>query len=182
MIQHKFDIIFDSYWWSSFINWTTISIEDDSDDGTTETDLSSMIVRFVDIHSVYISETQNIVPILNTRINPNTIKGSVPQYFSSFNDPEKVLRVWPGNINCSLDIKYRTKPAMFTLDDEVPFDAQALILGATYDYLEDDGANPGAIEKFHNMFEARVKQLKLLETQQAFSLYNSPVKIPTTWS
>ena len=44
----------------------------------------------------------------------------------------------------------------FDAADEVPMDEQALILGACYDYLEDDGANPTQIEKFRLMFDARV--------------------------
>lgn len=59
----------------------------------------------------------------------------------------------------------RTKPVM--TDDiwlgrayEVPMDAQLLINGACYDYMEDDGTNPGATQKFQNAFENRYAQFK----------------------
>ena len=39
-------------------------------------------------------------------------------------------------------------------------DNQVLILGTCYDFLADDGSNPGAEDKFRNMFESRLRSLK----------------------
>ena len=57
-------------------------------------------------------------------------------------------------------------------DNEVNFDEQALILGASYDYAEDDGTNPAATDKLQNMFESRVKQLRNLRNETPVALDN----------
>jgi hypothetical protein len=66
-------------------------------------------------------------------------------------------------------------------NDTIYFDDQALILGATYDYLEDDGTNPNATQKFQSLFESRVNQLKDNFNNDPISL--DPVTaIPQTFS
>ena len=39
-------------------------------------------------------------------------------------------------------------------------------LGATYDYLEDDGTNPGQTEKFRNFYNDRLRQLLSQENDE----------------
>ena len=65
--------------------------------------------------------------------------------------------------------------------DEIDFDDQALILGSVFDYLEDDGTNPSATQKFQLLFEARVRQLKNAFNSAPISL--DPVTaLPQTFS
>lgn len=75
---------------------------------------------------------------------------------------DHLFRILPPTSEGDITIRYRTKPNNFILDEgmDCPFDDQAMILGAAWDFLEDQGNNPGAAEKMRIMFEARVAQLK----------------------
>jgi hypothetical protein len=59
---------------------------------------------------------------------------------------------------------------------------EALILGATYHILEDDGTVPGAIEKYRALFERRTSQLKVNVDQMPIPLVDSPrTNVPAEW-
>ena len=97
-------------------------------------------------------------------INPFTITGQTPVSYDALgpgdaNKVSRVFRIWPLVSNSDLVVRVRTKPDAFVGSDTIDFDEQALILGATYDYLEDDGTNSNATQKFQNLFESRVNQL-----------------------
>ena len=62
----------------------------------------------------------------------------------------------------------------FDAQDVVPMDDQVLILGAAYDYLEDDGTNAGQTEKFRNLFNDRLRQLKSEENDREIPLAPQP--------
>ena len=94
---------------------------------------------------------------------------------------EDIRVVFPESATGDIVVQYRTKPDTFVSTDEIYFDDQALILGATFDYLEDDGTNPNASQKFQLLFEARVKQLKNTFNSAPISL--DPVTaLPQTFS
>jgi hypothetical protein len=75
-------------------------------------------------------------------------------------------------------VRYKKHYAYFNPDDIVPMDEQLLISGAVYDYLEDDGANPGQTEKFRNFFNDRLRQLKAQENDREIPL--SPSASPNS--
>ena len=85
--------------------------------------------------------------------------GTSVRHYEGRNDTAKVFRVWPRTSTGDIDVFYRTKPDTFTGDIEVDFDDQVLILGAAWDYLEDDGTNPGASEKMERMYLERSRQI-----------------------
>ena len=82
----------------------------------------------------------------------------------------RVFQIWPKTSTGNIIVRIRTKPDDFVSTDDIDFDAQALILGSAYDYLEDDGTNPSATQKFQGMYEARVRQLKN-------NLSNAPISL-----
>ena len=118
--------------------------------------------------------------------NPFTLSGTTPIHYESLgpsdaNKISRVFQIWPKSATGDIIVQYRTKPDTFVSTDEINFDDQALILGATFDYLEDDGTNPNATQKFQLLFEARVKQLKNTFNSAPISL--DPVTaLPQTFS
>ncbi len=159
MIQHKFDILFDLVFWSQFCSWRTSAL--DGTTGVVTENLTDILKRFEDIQVIYKYDTNHpLTEFQQSIMNPDTVSGTSPRFFEPVNNTEKVFRVLPVTSTGQITYRIRTKPAPFTEEDEVNFDDQALILGATYDYLEDSGTNPQATEKFRLLFESRVAQLK----------------------
>ncbi len=156
MLQHKFDILFDEEFWPQFksINQYTL----DGTLGVVTADLTSVLKRFIDIQSVLLGNTTTQLPILPTSVNPFALSGTTPLYIDAINTASKRFNVWPKSATGTITVRLRTKPDPFGGDDEVDFDDQLLILGAAYDYLEDDASNPGATQKFEAMFDSRRKQ------------------------
>lgn len=167
MIQHKFDMLFDELWWKEFLNW--IAVDLDGITGVSTTNFTDIIKRFSDIRTIYHNNTDTEILILPSTTNPYSLSGTTPLYIEPTNNKDKVFRIWPLTSISNLKIQYRTKPNTFIPADTVPFDDQALILGACYDYCEDDGHNPGQTDKFLTIFESRVKQLKLLRSNLPIS-------------
>lgn len=158
MIQHKFDVLFDEEWWPQFCAWAEYTL--DGSTGVVTADLSSVVKEWKDIRVIHAEDKRTPLPLLPHSINPYTLSGTTPMYVEFYDSATKIFRIWPLAATGDVQLHRRTKPTDFADDDDVNFDSEALILGACWDYSEDDGANPGAIEKFKNMFEARVRQLK----------------------
>ena len=164
MIQHKFDVLFSEVFWPQFCAWSTWTL--DGTLGVITTDVTDLIKNFEDIQVMYPADSNSALTLIShLTLNPFTLSGTTPIHFDALGptDAQKTSRVffiWPKTATGDVIVRYRTKPAAFSPESEIDFDDQALILGAVYDYLEDDGTNPNATQKFQNLFEARVKQLR----------------------
>lgn len=164
MIQHKFDVLFSEEFWPQFCTWTQYTL--DGTLGVVTTDLTDIIKDIEDIQSMFHEENSTPIPKLNpSTVNPFGLSGTRPLHYeglaTSFsNYTTRVFHIWPHAATGDITLRYRTKPDNFVATDEIYFDDQVLILGAVFDYLEDDGTNPNATQKFQAMFESRVTQLK----------------------
>lgn len=168
MLQHKFDVLFDEQFWPQHKFTTQYTL--DGTLGVVTADLTNVLKRFVDIRFVMVGSTTTGLPILPTSINPFGLSGTTPVYIDSNTRVDKTFNVWPKTATGTITLSGRTKPAPFVSDDTVDFDEQLLILGATYDYLEDDASNPGATQKFEAMFDSRRKQWHRMLNAQPVSL------------
>lgn len=164
MIQHKFDVLFDEAFWPQFTTWAQWTL--DGTLGIVTTDLTDLLKRFEDIRVIFPeNSTTPVTKMSALTTNPFELSGTVPIHYEALgptddNQTSRVFQIWPKAATDDIIVQYRTKPDTFVPTDEVNFDDQALILGSTFDYLEDDGTNPNATQKFQLLFEARVKQLK----------------------
>ncbi len=164
MIQHKFDVLFLEEFWPQFSEWATWTL--DGTLGVVTTDLTDLVKKYEDIDVIFPENSNKAL----TKLTPNTtnpfqLSGTTPIHIEGLgpnatNKVTRVFNVWPKSATGDLNSHYRTRPDTFNPEDEIDFDDQALILGATYDYLEDDGTNPNATQKFLGLFNDRVKQLK----------------------
>lgn len=157
MIQHKFNVAFDDYWWPQFLSWNTWTLDEST--GVVTTDLTEIVKRFDDIMYIYPENSNNPLSELPATINPFTLSGETPIHFDANSSADKVFTVWPKTATGNLNVRVRTKPDDFVGDDDIDFDDDYLILGATWDYLVDDGTNPGASDKMASLFESRRQQL-----------------------
>ena len=185
MIYHKFLVVRDEQWWEDFMTEVllTIGLDGRPVDNVVRTlpivPIGDEIVinSHRDIEHVWAENRNRPLPRLPSRSNRWEISttGS-PRYWSG--DPLKTLRVYPyGDGARLINVRYKVYFPMFAPEDEVPMDDQLLILGACYDYLEDDGSNPSQIEKFRTLFQQRLSRMRSNENAGDVSLshYNEVV-------
>lgn len=167
MIQHKFDVLFTEEFWPQFNKWRTSTL--DGTLGIVTEDLSAItfpLKEFADIRVIFLEGRSTKLTKMPTLVNPDTLTGVTPMFYEGFQGTDtltvaqRVFQIRPLTATGQITYSYRNKPDDFVAADTVDFDIQALILGAAWDYLEDDGTNPGATDKMQGMFEARVNQIK----------------------
>jgi predicted nuclease of predicted toxin-antitoxin system len=185
MIQHKFDVLFEEVFWPQFLTWATWTL--DGTLGVITTDVTALLKRFEDIRVVFPSGSNTpLTKMSPLTTNPFELSGTTPIHYESLgptdaNRVTRVFQIWPKAATGTIVVQYRTRPDTFVATDEIDFDDQALILGAVFDYLEDDGTNPNATQKFQFLFEARVKQLKNTFNSAPISL-DPLTALPQTFS
>lgn len=164
MIQHKHDVLFEEAFWPQYCTWYQWTLDETL--GVVTTDLSDILKRFEDIQVIFAENTTiALTKISHLTTNPFKLSGTKPIHYDALgptasNKATRRFFVWPKTATGDIVVRVRTKPDTFVGSDVIDFDDQVLILGATFDYLEDDGTNPNATEKFQGLFEARAKQLK----------------------
>ena len=183
MVQHKFTALFDEVFWSQFMVWQTVAVS--ATTGIPTTDLHAQtpnpLLQFEDIKYAFVDGTNKKIVKVPEHVNPFLRTGVRARYIEPYNLLGRIFRIFPVTTTDLILVRFRSRPALFTDTDEVDFDEEALILGAVYDYLEDDGTNPGATEKFKGMFEARVRQLKLNRAQIDHELDSRQDEVPLDW-
>jgi hypothetical protein len=88
------------------------------------------------------------------------------------------VRFAPFEPGMVMTVRDKRHYSSFKPNDVGPMDEQLMILGACYDYLEDDGTNAGQTEKFRNMFNDRLRQIKGGENEKEIPLH--PVLAPNS--
>ena len=180
MIQSTFEFIFDDYFWPQFCSWNQWTLNGTT--GEVTADISAILKRWEDLSAVMRDGSNKKLPRVPDGMNPFTITGETPRFIEPYNANGRIFRVWP--LECVTDIVayVRTIPDEYVDDDVIDFDSEALILGATYHILEDDGTVPGGIEKYRSLFERRVSQLKVNVDQMPIPLVDTPrSNVPVEW-
>lgn len=172
MIYHKFVTARDQMWWDDLMEFTTLTV--DANGLPTENVVRTLpavpvgdeivINKYSDIQHVWrATGDDNPIPSRPRRTNPNR---SLYQRTRGPNST-KVIKIWGAQSGEQFTLRYKLYYPMFDADDEVPFDEQLMILGACWDYLEDDGSNPMQIEKFKNLYVSRMETLAAAENGEA---------------
>jgi hypothetical protein len=181
-IQLVFDTVFDKLWWDEYMQWFQTSLDGTS--GLPSSDIST-IRRFMDIKSVFNAGSDLPIPRLpSENMNPFNITGTQVRFIGQSNTVEgKVLKCYPITSTNAIVIHARLQPEdSFGDEDEIKIDPWLLVLGATYMYLEDDGTNPGATEKYQNLYEDRFETLRMANNDDRVILDKYSEEVPTTWN
>lgn len=183
MIQHKFDTIRDMVWWDDMMTYVTVT--QDANGRPVENVVRQLpsvpvgdeivINKYSDIQLVWAPNKREPLPGIARRDNPS---GVLRQGDTCYKLPDatKVIRFAPFRPGITMNMRVKTFYGRFAADDIVPFDDQALILGAAYDYLEDDGTNPGQIDKFRVLYTSRMDQLLSAHNDEDIPLH--PMRHP----
>lgn len=177
--RFRFNMIFRSYWLPEY----TVEQEEYTLDGTTGMitgDLSTKILDWRDLHSVMYDSYDQPLPLAPMGVRDGNISALCIRRLAT--NAQKMFKVLPVDTDGTIAITYRTHPGRFEdEDDEIKVDDDLMINGVCMDILEDDGTNPGGVDKFKRFYQ----QAELLFRQ---NLHNQGMSVlpvnrtyPTRW-
>jgi hypothetical protein len=161
MLRHKYNTLFDEFWdndTTEFLSTTVVGAT-----GYVTEDLTTLIKRFSDIHSVYYDQDERPLPQVALGINPARIR---TRSVMPDNDPEHVFKiVGTGISNVPVGIWYRTKidDAVWNdgfYDTQINMDDEVLLLGVVAEFLVTDDSNQSAAQMYSGLFGQRLSQLR----------------------
>lgn len=167
--------------WKRFQNRTFVTRTLDGTTGRTTVSVASSVGNFNDITAVYPDGTNTELVSGVVDQNPVLLEGNSPLQFIA--DDVDIMRVLPITATGNIVIVYRKYPAFpFIKTTVVPFDYLAIKYYVAWDYMVDDGTNPGAAEKLRQQFETRYKHLMKMQ-DRAGPAYNGKggADYPTQW-
>lgn len=179
MIYHKFISARDELWWDDLMAYATLTT--DADGAPTQNVVRALpaipvgdeivIHKYSDIqYSWYENDSRPLAGVPRS-VNPVTLSSHTRTGRKMMGPHEAKVVKWYGvRAGSQMTVRYRKYFPMFAQEDEVPFDEQLLILGAAWDYLEDDGSNPQQIEKFRNLYIKRFDQLARSENNESIPI------------
>jgi len=176
-----FDMVFDQLWWGGYMEWYQRTL--DGTDGVV-TEALTDVNKFDDVRAVFIGNSDVQLTITSSTINPFIITGTTPRFIEELSEdtPDKIIQFWPKTATGTVVVHARKHPVTFNPTDIVKIDRSLMKLGAAWQYLEDDGTNPGASEKEHNMFETRLSQLVKRHNSQPIILDPQTSVLPEEWT
>lgn len=188
MIQHKFDTVRDMLWWDDLMEWQTLVQDTDGrpvENVVRELPLSPVgdeivINQYKDIQYAWHPERRDPLKSMSKRTNPRAAMREGNTLYR-VPDSAKVIRFLPIEPGLEMMVRYRKWYDRFEPQDIVPMDDQLMILGAVYDYLEDDGTNAGQTEKFRNYYNDRLAQLVSQENDEEITLTPQPWMSSSGW-
>lgn len=177
MIQHKFETTRDMLWWDDMMQWQTLT--QGANGRPTENVVRALppsplgdeivINQFKDVQYAWHPNRPYPLKDMPRRMNPTAAMRTGATLYK-VPDAAKVIRFLPTEPGRVMMVRYRMWYPLFNPNDIVPMDDQLLILGSAWDYLEDDGTNPGQAEKFRNLYNDRLRQLLSQENDREIPL------------
>lgn len=183
MLRGRFFEMFESTWWLEYMRYQTGTLVDGGYVGETPS-AEWGLRQFRDIKHIYHKNDPTPLKLVPGRLNQRNYQKqeSKPRFFKPVGGGNKIFQVLPyGVVGEEVQVHYRQRPQTWLPDDELLLDDMALIYGTCYDYLEDDGTNPGATEKMRNFYNERLEQLNASRNEQDISLIPDEGKVPDYW-
>lgn len=160
MLRGVYNSLFDDYWEPDYTKYITATLNGTT--GEVLTDLSTFILRYKDIHTVYWNEDEDPLP----RVSPGTSLGRVrTRSIMPSGNPASVFKVIPTDTTEDVHIWYRTRLSDTVWENQaydtpLEFDDEVLMLGVVYEFLFNDDSNSRATDEYKAKFAARQNQLR----------------------
>lgn len=153
----------------------------DGTTGHTTVAVSSTFTSFDDILAVYPDGSD--LPLASAGMTRNSLllTGTRPvQYTVGDTD---TIKVYPVAAEGDIVVLGRSiLQTTFNLNDTVPFDYLAIKHFVCWQYITDDGSNPGQAEKHRILYEGRIKQLKEGQEEDPIPLDGvGAARVPSNW-
>jgi len=183
IISH-FRIVALEEWWEHLMYWQTFAVS--AVTGVPTTDFSGLAAPVTEMRNIKaIYRTDSIVPIpkIHSRVLPTMVTGTTAKFYEPEANQTTLFRILPVTSTSAMTMRYRYVPSLPLNTSEVPFDREYMTLAGVYDYLEDDGGNPGQTEKFRHLLNLRMEQLVMGNNDHEIPLRADglSVSIPNQW-
>ena len=182
-----FNMLFKKHWWKQYAAWTTVVLDETT--GVITTNAFTQVIDFSDFAAVHRAGEDRPLPTLPESINPNTITGDSPRFWTSLHVSHasfvtRKLKIYPIAATGSLDVKARFHPITVGQDWQtatiVYLDRDLLALGTAFNALSGDDINPAAKVDVQNMMEGKYKDIMNSLSDQEMG-HTSKDPVPRTW-
>lgn len=160
MIRGVYDTLFDDFWYPEYTYFMSSTL--DGMTGHVTDDLSTLILRYKDLHTIYWDEDENPLPRVTTGSSVDRIR---TRSVMPSSDPTKVFKVVPFDTAGDVHFWYRTKIADSVWEDQefenqFPFDDDVIMYGVVYEFLNNDGSNNSATADYQKKYQGRQQQMR----------------------
>lgn len=165
MLRGVYNTLFDDFWHPDYTLYRSGQL--DGSTGQITDDLTDVIRRFKDLHTIYYDEDEDPLP----RVTPGTSLGRVrTRSVMPSGDPKTVFKIVPFDTTGPVHFWYRTKIADKVWEDQdydttINMDDEVLMLGVMYEWLVNDDSNQAATQEYRSKFLMRQQQMREAQWQ-----------------
>lgn len=166
MVLDQYDLVMDSFAWNNLSHWKKFTLSGIK--GYCGEKVSDYIVNFGDIIAIKIKDADNSLLRLHSTTIPEEVTGDIPHYYMPANEnADKIFQVVPftaqGDIYVNIRGRLNTNDTQIDPETVIPFDSSYLVYAVCVDYLADDASSNMQYEKFKNLRDERLRQLKNID-------------------
>lgn len=165
MLRGVYTTLFDDFWYPEYTFYTQQDVL--ASTGEITGDISSLVLRYKDLHSVFWDECDDALPRFVPGVAPSRIRtrGITPSPNAG-----KIFTVLPLDEDGPVHIWYRKRIADEVWDDQIittdiPFDDEVLMYGVVYEFLVMDASNQLATGEYKSKYQGRQQQMRNAQWQ-----------------
>lgn len=165
MLRGVYNTLFDDFWHPDYTLFRSSTI--DATTGQVTDDLSNIVLRYKDLHTVYWDEDEDPLP----RVTPGASLGRIRRRsIMPSGDPKTVFKVVPVGETGPVHFWYRTKIADTVWENQdydtvINMDDEVLMLGVVYEWLVNDDSNQAATQEYRAKYLMRQQQIREAQWQ-----------------
>lgn len=165
MLRGVYNNLFDDFWDQDLLLYQSFDLNGTT--GEIVGDLSETVLRYKDIHSVYLDECETPLPKVTPGSNVSELRREA---IMPSGDPVTVFKVVPSDTVGTVGVWYRTRIADDVWDNQdfeqsIPMDDELLLLGVVYEFLVNDDSNQQAAKMYAGKFVERKSQITKAQFQ-----------------
>lgn len=163
MLKHTFRDYTSTLEFTTDVNGEVINITDHID-------------RFTDIVAIYPERGTTPLPVAPVRTNPNTLR-----HTCVVASRDVIFRIYPLREHKITVITRNISHSNFTMDDEVPFYPDLLVLGTAVMLASASGVDESHKQLLQGQFDALVRTYTMNEMQDTYAISGNATSIPEDW-
>lgn len=186
LLNNTFMLVSRKLWWPELMQWNTYTLDGTTGRPTTATPY----LEYQDIRAIFGFDRFRGLAALPRDIDPSFIAGNIPRFREGKDGTNDSIpfQIRPFTAQGTISVHGRVLPSQcasggpgFVSTDTIPFDPLVLIYGSAFQYVVDDGSNPGSIDKFKMLFERALQTQIDSYNQEPIELDPRIIRTPYQW-
>lgn len=179
MIIDNYRLVVDSFVWSGLSFWKEYTLA--GSNGEVLENVKEDIKNFSDIIAIVPKDAPSYsLKRLQSSTPITEIEGTSPAYYTNnYENPEKIFKVVPLTAIGSVIVHAKgtiSTNTLLTPRDIIPFDSDYLVYAVCAEYLADDGNSQTQLQKFSQLRDTRLMQLKAIDNS-GITDYNDEISM-----